>query len=77
MASLLDTLGKTSEISEQSLKTPGDPQPSSSRTIAKIDNLSDSSLSGYKTKSNEESLPRQFAIGERLNTPKKEPIKYQ
>ncbi|CAN6930652.1 unnamed protein product, partial [Brassica oleracea] len=60
MASLLDTLGKTSEISDQSLTTPRDPQPSSSQTIEKIDHLSDS-----------KSLPRQFAIGEGSNTPKK------
>ncbi|CAN6935256.1 unnamed protein product [Brassica oleracea] len=71
MASLLDTLGKTSEISDQSLTTPGDPQPSSSQTIAKIDHLSDSNSSDYKTESGEESLPRQFAIGEGSNTPKK------
>ncbi|KAF8071423.1 hypothetical protein N665_1127s0003 [Sinapis alba] len=71
MASLLDTLGKSTEQSSQSPTARDDPQPS--RPIANINYLSDTSFNDCKTDLDEESLPRQFAIGNGSNTPKEEP----
>ncbi|KAF3603896.1 hypothetical protein F2Q69_00036936 [Brassica cretica] len=74
MASLLDNLSKLPESPDQKDQQPlSSQQPSSSQQIVKISHYSDTSSSDYETKSNEGSLPRQFAIGEGSSTPKKEP----
>lgn len=77
MASLLDTtLGKSSEIYKKSPATQGDPKPTSSRMIAKIDQFLDTSSNDYSTRPDDESLPKQFVVGEGSNT-SKERAKYQ
>ena len=74
MTSLLDNLSKLPESPDQKDQQPlSSQQPSSSRQITKINHYSDTSSSDYETESNEESLPKQFAIGEGSSTPKKEP----
>ena len=68
MANLLNNLSKLPETYDQNNQ-----QPSSSRQIRNIGHISDTSSSDYETESNEQSLPKQFAIGEGSKTPKKEP----
>ncbi|CAN6996434.1 unnamed protein product, partial [Brassica rapa subsp. trilocularis] len=68
MANLLNNLSEIPELPVQK-----DQQPLSSRQITRISHYSDTNSSDYETKSNDSSLPRQFAIGEGSSTPKKEP----
>ena len=62
MTSLLDDLGKSTEVSRK------DPQEnlqfSPPQPMVNIRHFSDTSSSEYDTNSEEESLPKQFAIGE-------------
>ena len=71
MTSLPDDLGKSTEASKN------DPQEnlqfSPPQPMVNIRHFSDTSFSEYNTNSEEESLPKQFAIGEGSSTPKKEP----
>ncbi|KAF2566746.1 hypothetical protein F2Q68_00024184 [Brassica cretica] len=74
MTSLLDNLSKLPESPDKKDQQPlSSQQPSSSRQITKINHYSDTSSSDYESESNDESLPKQFAIGEGSSTPKKEP----
>ncbi|CAN7059046.1 unnamed protein product [Brassica rapa subsp. trilocularis] len=68
MANLLNNLSEIPELPVQK-----DQQPLSSQQITRISHYSDTNSSDYETESNDSSLPRQFAIGEGSNTPKKEP----
>ncbi|KAG2311584.1 hypothetical protein Bca4012_026044 [Brassica carinata] len=71
MTSLLDGPGKSTEVSKK------DPQEniqfSPPQPMVNIRHFSETSSSEYDTNSEEESLPKQFAIGEESTTSKKEP----
>ncbi|KAF3580317.1 hypothetical protein DY000_02029040 [Brassica cretica] len=74
MTSLLDNLSKLPESPDKKDQQPlSSQQPSSSRQITKINHYSDTSSSDYESESNDESPPKQFAIGEGSSTPKKKP----
>ncbi|CAH2079042.1 unnamed protein product [Thlaspi arvense] len=67
MSNLLNTIGQTSREATQP------PQVSSTQPIEMINHFSDTSSSSGDESSDKESLPKQFAIGERSTAPKREP----
>ncbi|CAH2052777.1 unnamed protein product [Thlaspi arvense] len=72
MSSLLDTIGKNSTETAprgQAQST----QVSLSQLITMIKHFSDTRSTSYDDSSDKESLPKQFAIGEGSNAPKREP----